>query len=262
MKKCLLSILLATVLLCACAQQTDNTLQTPESSTLVELTVATEETVIETPAPLATESPAPAPTQTPEPTATPAPTEIPISEPTAAPTEAPATEPVAAESQPAQVSMSYGAVPFDLAAGSEEWWSIDSSASVYWAVQENINAMRAAAGLSPLTMDSGLSAAADARDLTAGGKNCQSFVSGLPGYPGALAMDPDGTLYIGSTPYGLEGGTAFYLYTPEASTDVLTTEALQVGWPEWNLPDTVPEGQLGCWMLYNQAMDQAFFSYE
>ena len=41
------------------------------------------------------------------------------------------------------------------------------------------------------------SAAADARDLTAGGKNCQSFVSGLPGYPGALAMDADGTLYIG-----------------------------------------------------------------
>ena len=59
MKKCLLSILLATVLLCTCAQQTDNTLQTPESSTLVELTVATEETAIETPAPLATESPAP-----------------------------------------------------------------------------------------------------------------------------------------------------------------------------------------------------------
>lgn len=72
----------------------------------------------------------------------------------------------------------------------------------------------------------------------------------------------DGTLYIGSTPYGMEGGTAFYLYTPEASTDVLTTESLQVAWPEWNLPETVPEGQLGCWMLYNQDMDQAFFSYE
>lgn len=56
MKKCLLSILLATVLLCACAQQTDNTLQTPESSTLVELTNATEETAIKTPAPLATET--------------------------------------------------------------------------------------------------------------------------------------------------------------------------------------------------------------
>lgn len=166
MKKCLLSILLATVLLCACAQQTDNTLQTPESSTLVELTVATEETAVETPAPLATESPAPAPTQTSEPT------EIPIPEPTAAPTEAPATESAVTASQPAQVSMSYGAVPFDLAAGSEEWWSIDSSDSAYWAVQENINAMRAAAGLSPLTMDSGLSAAADAR--------CESFVAGGP----------------------------------------------------------------------------------
>lgn len=38
---------------------------------------------------------------------------------------------------------------------------------------------------------------ADAQDLTAGGKNCSSLVSGLPGYPGTLAMDPDGTLYIG-----------------------------------------------------------------
>ena len=37
---------------------------------------------------------------------------------------------------------------------------------------------------------------AAARELTAGGKNCQSFLYGLPGYPGALAMDEDGTLYI------------------------------------------------------------------
>lgn len=70
------------------------------------------------------------------------------------------------------------------------------------------------------------------------------------------------TLYIGAAPYGLEGGAEFLLYTPEASTDVLTTEALQAAWPEWNLPETVPEGQLGCWMLYNPDMDQAFFSYE
>lgn len=68
--------------------------------------------------------------------------------------------------------MSYGAVPFDLAAGTEQWWSIDSSDSAYWAVQENINAMRAAGGLAPLTMDGGLSAAADAR--------CESFVAGGP----------------------------------------------------------------------------------
>ncbi len=37
---------------------------------------------------------------------------------------------------------------------------------------------------------------AAAREVTAGGKNCQSFVSGLPGYPGALALDTDGTLYV------------------------------------------------------------------
>ena len=37
---------------------------------------------------------------------------------------------------------------------------------------------------------------ADARELTAGGKNCGGFVSGLPGYPGALALDEDGILYI------------------------------------------------------------------
>lgn len=47
---------------------------------------------------------------------------------------------------------------------------IDSSDSAYWAVQENINAIRAASGLSPLAMDGGLSAAADAR--------CESFVAG------------------------------------------------------------------------------------
>ena len=35
-----------------------------------------------------------------------------------------------------------------------------------------------------------------ARGLTAGGKGCQSHLSGLPGYPEALALDEDGTLYI------------------------------------------------------------------
>lgn len=37
------------------------------------------------------------------------------------------------------------------------------------------------------------SAAASARSLTAGGKGCQSSFSGLPGYPGALALDEDST---------------------------------------------------------------------
>ncbi len=37
---------------------------------------------------------------------------------------------------------------------------------------------------------------ADARELTAGGRGCTAAFSGLPGYPGALAVDTDGTLYI------------------------------------------------------------------
>lgn len=142
--------------LTACAQTPE-----PESAELTELSAATSESADaeETPAPISTAEP----TATPEPAATPAPTPAPTPEPTAAPTAEPA---------PAQVSMSYGAVPFDLAAGTEQWWSIDSSDSAYWVVQENINALRAAGGLAPLTMDSGLSAAADAR--------CESFVAGGP----------------------------------------------------------------------------------
>ena len=159
-------------LLTACAQAPE-----PESAELTEQSAATSESAApeETPAPVSTAEPtatpepsatptaSPEPTAPPEPTVTPTPTPAPTPKPTAAPTTEPA---------PAQVSMSYGAVPFDLAAGTEQWWSIDSSDSAYWAVQENINAMRAAGGLAPLTMDSGLSAAADAR--------CESFVAGAP----------------------------------------------------------------------------------
>lgn len=147
-------------LLTACAQTPE-----PESAELTELSAATSESAEpeETAVSQQTSAPTATPIATPEPTATPAPTPAPTPEPTAAPTAQPA---------PAQVSMSYGAVPFDLAAGTEQWWSIDSSDSAYWAVQENINAMRAAGGLAPLTMDGGLSAAADAR--------CESFVVGGP----------------------------------------------------------------------------------
>ncbi len=37
---------------------------------------------------------------------------------------------------------------------------------------------------------------AAARELTAGGRGCAAAFAGLPGYPGALAVDTDGTLYI------------------------------------------------------------------
>ena len=171
MKKWIVMLAMLSVLT-ACAQTPE-----PESAELTELSAATSESAEaeETPAPIstteptATPEPSAAPTASPEPTAPPEPTvtPTPTPAPTPKPTAAPTTEPA-----PAQINMSYGAVPFDLAAGTEQWWSIDSSDSAYWAVQENINAMRAAGGLAPLTMDSGLSAAADAR--------CESFVAGAP----------------------------------------------------------------------------------
>ena len=162
------------LMLAGCAAAKDEPLMA-ESTALVEISPATEETaqpleVAATAKPVQTATPAPTPEPTPMPTAepTPAPTAEPTAAPTAEPTQAPVEETVA--DTPAQVSMSYGAVPFELAVNTEQWWSIDSSDSAYWAVQENINAIRAAAGLSPLAMDGGLSVAADAR--------CESFVAG------------------------------------------------------------------------------------
>ena len=173
MKKFIVALGMVLVL-SGCAAAADETLAA-EPAALVEISPATEETAqpLETAAtaePVQTATLAPTPDPTPIPTAepTPAPTAEPTEVPTAEPTQAPVEEAVADTS--AQVSMSYGGVPFDLAACTEQWWSIDSSDSAYWAVQENINAIRAAAGLSPLAMDGGLSAAADAR--------CESFVAG------------------------------------------------------------------------------------
>lgn len=101
-----------------------------------------------------TPEPTPAPQPTPEPTPEPEPEPAPAPEPTPAPAPA------------------YGAIPFDLAAGTGKWWSIDSSDSAYWAMQEQINAVRAAGGLPALAMDGNLSAIASSR--------CESFVAGGP----------------------------------------------------------------------------------
>lgn len=57
----------------------------------------------------------------------------------------------------------YGGLPFSLAAGTHTWWGIDSSDSAFTATLNNINAMRAEVGLSPLSVDSNLTAIADQR---------------------------------------------------------------------------------------------------
>ena len=63
----------------------------------------------------------------------------------------------------ASSSFEYGALPMDSATDGETWWSIDSSDSAYWAVANNINAMRTEGGLSALTVSSSLSSIADSR---------------------------------------------------------------------------------------------------
>lgn len=63
----------------------------------------------------------------------------------------------------ASSSFEYGALPMDPATDGETWWSIDSSDSAYWAVANNINAMRADGGLPALTVSSSLSSIADSR---------------------------------------------------------------------------------------------------
>lgn len=63
----------------------------------------------------------------------------------------------------APAATAYGALPFELAAGTHTWWGIDSSDSAFSAVLENMNAYRAAAGVAPLSVDSGLTAIADQR---------------------------------------------------------------------------------------------------
>ena len=62
----------------------------------------------------------------------------------------------------ASSSFEYGAIPFSLASNGN-WWEIDQSDSAYWAVLNNINAMRAAGGLSALSPSSSLDAIADSR---------------------------------------------------------------------------------------------------
>lgn len=63
----------------------------------------------------------------------------------------------------ASSSFEYGALPMDPATDGETWWNIDSSDSAYWAVANNINAMRAEGGLPALTVSSSLSSIAHDR---------------------------------------------------------------------------------------------------
>ena len=62
----------------------------------------------------------------------------------------------------ASSSFEYGAIPFSNA-NDGTWWYIDQADSPYWAVLNNINAMRAAGGLSALSASSSLDSIAYSR---------------------------------------------------------------------------------------------------
>ena len=105
-----------------------------------------------------------------EPQTIPQPTMTPMSEAEPSQKEVATAQEETVQSQTETKELAYGGIPFDLAAGTEKWWYIDSTDSAYWAVQDNLNLIRAEVGLPALTMDSSLSAAASAR--------CESFVAG------------------------------------------------------------------------------------
>lgn len=111
-----------------------------------------------------TENPAPEQTSTPPVQSLPEPVPEPTPDLTPEPTSEPTPEPAPA--------LADGSIPFSLAAGTNKWWRIDAADSAYWAVQENINVLRAAGGLPALSMDDDLSAIASGR--------CESFVAGGP----------------------------------------------------------------------------------
>ena len=56
-------------------------------------------------------------------------------------------------------------IPFSAIAGSDEWWHIDSSDAVFWAVLDNINAYRSAAGVPPVTVSDSYTTIAYERTL-------------------------------------------------------------------------------------------------
>lgn len=64
------------------------------------------------------------------------------------------------------VSLSSGALPFSMAAGTQEWFGVDYGDNICNAVVNNINQYRAAVGAAPLTCTADMSAIADSRCLT------------------------------------------------------------------------------------------------
>lgn len=177
MKKVLASAILIAALMTACAQSqihfadpVDVEKALAESDVLAAELAAEKidvTNVVPKPAPAQTAKPE----HTPELENAPDPEAEPTMEPEQVPVITPQPEPTS-EPAPTSTTPAYGAVPFELAAGTNKWWKIDATDSAYWAMQEQINTVRAAGDLPALAMDDGLSEIASTR--------CESFVAGGP----------------------------------------------------------------------------------
>lgn len=130
-------------------------------------------------------------------------------------------------------STEYGAIPFSAIAGTQEWFGIDSSDDAFWATLNNINAYRAAVGVSPLSVDSGLTAIADQRccDMVVSGtmshdgyqtpeiiaqnwNSAQSVVDAWAASPGHYAaMTDPGYTVCGIACWFEEGGATYWCVT-------------------------------------------------
>ena len=147
----------------------------------------------------------------------------PITEPAAQPEPSPEPEPAPASAPEPAPAPAYGAIPFSVAAGTDKWWAIDSSDSAYWAMQEQINAVRAAGGLPALSMDGGLSAIASSR--------CESFVAGGPfDHSGMVTLSE----ICASGPLGsASAACAAWVASPDHYANIMRTDITSMG--------------VGCW---------------
>lgn len=136
-------------------------------------------------------------------------------------------------SAPAATSTAYGAIPFSAIAGTQEWFGIDSNNDAFLATLNNINAYRAAVGVSPLSVDSGLTAIADQRccDMVVSGtmshdgyqtpeiiaqnwNSAQSVVDAWAASPGHYAaMTDPGYTVCGIACWFEEGGATYWCVT-------------------------------------------------
>lgn len=167
---------------------------------------------------------APAPEQTPDPIPEPNAQPDPATEPTPEPAPAPAPAPA------------YGAIPFSVAAGTDRWWTIDSSDSAYWAMQEQINAVRAAGGLPALAMDGGLSAIASSR--------CESFVAGGPfDHSGMVTLSE----ICASGPLGsASAACAAWVASPDHYANIMRTDITSMG--------------VGCWFCSYEGNNYTYWT--